>query len=173
MHDSTRGKTPAEQPTRTSPTRGAIARFFVGRQAVGLFVLLAVLAMAPEIVRRAARQGPDADSRDGVTLTLVGTARSWASLLHQHRVRVGVDVAPEHAARLRKGWAAVVTPLNARHTRLGARVVRVADHVDIATQRVAVEVEVDDTASAITRGAAVEVEVEVPGGETPEPPEAR
>lgn len=159
--------------TRTNPTPGTIASLFVARQAVGLLVLVAVVVIAPELVRRAALQAPDADAPDGVTLTLVGTARSWASLLHQHRVRVGVDVAPEHAARLRKGWAAVVTPLNARHTRLGGRVVRVADHVDIATQLVAVEVEVDDTASAITRGAAVEVEVEVPGGETPEPPEAR
>ena len=74
-------------------------------------------------------------------------------------MRVGLDVAPELAARLREGSAATVTPLNSRQMRLGARVVRVADHVDVATQRVAVEVEVDDTLRVITRGAPVEVEL--------------
>lgn len=138
-----------------SPT---LAVLFAARHATGLLVLVAVIATAPALVPRDASRGVFT----GGTLTLIGTARSWASLLHQHRVRVGLDVAPDVAARLLEGGAAVVMPLNARDTRLDGRVVGVADHVDLATRRVAVEIEVDDASSVLTRGASVEVELELP-----------
>ena len=151
---------PNQLPPKPTATAGSLAALFVARHAGGLLVVVAVIAMAPLLMRRSGDR--PVEPLLGPTLTLVGTARSWVSLLHQHRLRVGVDVAPEFAARLHEGGHALVTPLNARHTRLGARVVGVADHVDVATQRVAVEVEVDDTSSVITRGGSVEVEVEIP-----------
>jgi hypothetical protein len=147
-----------QPPRHASPATGAVRTLLVARLATGLIVLGAVMVIAPTLLRRDAARAP----WTGETIKTVGTTRPWVSLLHQHRLRVGVDVAPELAARLREGGGAVVTPLNARRARLNARVVGVADHVDVATQRVAVEVELDDTSSVIVRGAPVEVEVELP-----------